>query len=143
LVLVFIYAPAALPWAPVEIPLTLRWLGVPIGVLSLGLLAWVHRHLGRNFSTTLHIRDDHSLVTSGPYRWVRHPMYTAFILFATSFFLLSGDPVLAAIFAVSFAIVIIVRTPREERQLLDAFGEQYREYMLRTGRYLPRFNASK
>jgi protein-S-isoprenylcysteine O-methyltransferase Ste14 len=142
LVFVFIYAPVALPWRALEVPVVARWLGVPLGALSLALLAWVHVHLGRNFSTTLHIREDHTLVTSGPYRWVRHPMYTAFILFATSFFLMSGEPVISAIFAVSFAIVMIVRTPREEKQLLATFGEQYRQYVGQTGRYLPRLKSA-
>lgn len=138
LVFVYIYAPAALPWRMLELPLVARWFGVPVGALSLALLAWVHAHLGRNFSTTLHIREDHTLVTSGPYRWVRHPMYTAFLLFATSFFLMSGEPVISAIFAVSFAIVMIVRTPREEEQLLAMFGGRYQRYMDQTGRYWPR-----
>src|SRR5687767_11404291 len=88
----FMYAPDALPWDRIELPGSAVIVGAVLGVISLLFLSWVHRHLGRNFSTTLHIRDDHSLVTTGPYRFVRHPMYLAFILWATSFFLLSGEP---------------------------------------------------
>ena len=66
----------------------------------------------------------------------------AFILWATSFFLLSGEPVLTGLFMLSFLIVIIVRTPREEAQLLSTFGDEYRKYMRRTGRFLPRMKPS-
>jgi protein-S-isoprenylcysteine O-methyltransferase Ste14 len=142
LLITFLYTPDALPWSKVELPEWAVFAGAALGVVSLLLLSWVHRHLGRNFSTTLHIREDHTLITTGPYRYVRHPMYAAFILWATSFFLLSGEPVLTGFFMISFLIVMIVRTPREEAQLVSVFGNEYREYIRRTGRFLPRLKPS-
>jgi len=58
----------SLAWASLALPAWLRWLGAALGVAGELLLAWVHRELGRNFSGTLHLRDEHTLVTTGPYR---------------------------------------------------------------------------
>jgi len=68
-----------------------RWLGVALGIVSLQLFGWTHHALGRNWSTRLVIKEGHSLVTSGPYRWVRHPMYTAIFGSWLAIFLLSAN----------------------------------------------------
>ena len=90
ILILYLAKPDLLAWAALPLPAWLRWLGVPLGVAGALLLAWVHRELGRNFSGTLHLRAEHTLVTSEPYRRTRHPMYTAFFGVVLSFFLLSA-----------------------------------------------------
>jgi protein-S-isoprenylcysteine O-methyltransferase Ste14 len=99
---------------------------------------WTHRELAENWSPLLEIREDHSLVTTGPYRHVRHPMYAGFWLWAWSQgFVLSNWMVLGA-GVLSFAVMYLARVRHEEELLLEAFGEEYREYMSRTGRLIPK-----
>jgi protein-S-isoprenylcysteine O-methyltransferase Ste14 len=112
--------------------------GLALAVLSTALLFWVNWALGANFSTELSIRKDHQLVQAGPYRWVRHPMYTVFFLMFAGFFLLTANWAVGLIPLATLLIVILIRTPREERMLADQFGAEYLRYRERTGRYLPK-----
>jgi protein-S-isoprenylcysteine O-methyltransferase Ste14 len=105
---------------------------------SILLFFWVLRSLGRNFSTSLTIKKDQTLVTDGPYRWVRHPMYTTFVLLWVAFMLLSANWFIGLTGLLAYALTMTVRTPKEERMMIEAFGDDYRAYMKRTGRYLPR-----
>src|SRR5262245_45809761 len=83
LMLSYPFYPPLLAWADLPFPAWLRWCGAGLALATVPFLVWIHRALGRNFSTTIRVRDDHTLVTWGPYRWVRHPMYTLFcVLFA-------------------------------------------------------------
>jgi protein-S-isoprenylcysteine O-methyltransferase Ste14 len=72
----YMFRPSLLAWAALPLPVWMRWSGVILGLTSLPLILWVQRALDANFSITLHVRDEHTLVTAGPYRWVRHPMYS-------------------------------------------------------------------
>ena len=114
------------------------WAGV--AVLALGiLLFWKsHRDLGRNWSAFLQIRESHTLITNGVYRYVRHPMYASVWLWVIAEPLLLHNWIAGLSGPVSFAILYFVRTPREEKMMLDRFGDEYREYMKGTGRVLPR-----
>lgn len=135
-------APERIGWALVDLPDGVRWSGVGVGVVGLALLTWVHLSLDRNFSPKLRIRAEHTLVTAGPYRWVRHPMYTAFLTLMGAFFLVSGHLLLLATGAGMIVAVIWSRTPREEAMMLARFGAEYRAYMARTGALLPRLRRS-
>jgi len=129
--------PAWMAWSAVSLPAWVRWLGVGVGVVTGSLLIWTMRTLGKNLTDTVVTRKNHELVTGGPYRFVRHPFYCAFILavFANStvaanwFILLTGG--LAW-------LVIVFRTNKEEENLIARFGVEYRGYMERTGRFFPR-----
>jgi protein-S-isoprenylcysteine O-methyltransferase Ste14 len=134
-------APDAIGWSLVDLPDGVRWAGAGLVVAGLALLAWVHAALDTNFSPKLRIRADHTMTTHGPYRWVRHPMYTAFLMLMGGFFLLSGHLVLLVTGVGMVVAVIRLRTPREEAMLLGRFGEAYRTYMARTGALLPRWGA--
>jgi protein-S-isoprenylcysteine O-methyltransferase Ste14 len=134
----YLFSPSSLAWAALPLPLGLRWAGVGLAVLSLALLFWVHRALDKNFSGTLRIRADHTLVTHGPYRWVRHPMYTVFLLNMLTMFLLSANALLGLLSFTLLSAIITLRIPREEAMLIEAFGDAYRAYQKRTGRLLPR-----
>jgi protein-S-isoprenylcysteine O-methyltransferase Ste14 len=90
-VLTFVYAfSGLLDFAHVELPSPIRWLGLPLGVLSLGLFVSTHRALGRSWSGILEISEQHRLVATGPYSRVRHPMYSAFFCLALSYAHLSA-----------------------------------------------------
>ena len=103
------------------------------------VLLWrSHADLGRNWSPTLRITGQHSLVTHGVYRRMRHPMYTAHLLWAIAQGLMLANWLAGWAFLVLSIPLYVVRIPREERMMLERFGAEYREYMSRTGRLIPR-----
>jgi protein-S-isoprenylcysteine O-methyltransferase Ste14 len=124
-------------WLQIVVPSWLRWLGVVGAISSVLLVAWIHRTLGRQYSAELAIQKDHALVTSGPYGRIRHPMYTGLNMFSFSLALTTSN-----LLVLFFAVLVIVPFPwiarNEEKMLLETFGEEYREYMRRTGRFFPR-----
>jgi protein-S-isoprenylcysteine O-methyltransferase Ste14 len=128
-------------WSSVSLPVALRWLGVPLGLGAVALAEWVFRSLGRGFSMSIAIRDRQMLVRHGPYRWVRHPLYTAYLLIWVSWSLLSANWFIAVTGLAGYAVGMIVRTPREEALLTQAFGEEYVDYKRQTGCYLPRIRC--
>jgi protein-S-isoprenylcysteine O-methyltransferase Ste14 len=114
------------------------WLGLLIAIVSLAIFRLTHRALGRNWSVSLDVRVDHKLITEGIYQKVRHPMYSAFWLWAIAQALLLPNWVAGLSGVVGFGILFFGRVSREERIMLDAFGDQYRQYMVRTYRVLPK-----
>jgi protein-S-isoprenylcysteine O-methyltransferase Ste14 len=98
----------------------------------------VHRELGRSWSVTLEIRDQHALVTHGLYKHVRHPMYTAFWMWALAQLLLLPNWIAGAAGLVGFGILYFCRIGPEEQLMLDVFGDDYRAYMERTKKIIPR-----
>jgi protein-S-isoprenylcysteine O-methyltransferase Ste14 len=132
-----IFNPVIMAWAAFPLGDSFRWLGVLLGPLSIALLIWLHQTLGANFSRMLHIRQDHNLVTAGPYRWVRHPMYTALLLLGTAILLLTANWLVGGFFLLSAALTVAVRMRHEEAAMLEKFGPAYRDYMARTKRFIP------
>lgn len=116
----------------------LAWLGVLVFAASLALFYRVHQELGRSWSVTLELRDGHALVTHGLYGYVRHPMYTAFWLWALAQALLLPNWIAGLSGIVGFGILFFARVGHEERMMLDAFGDTYRAYAARTKRIIPR-----
>ncbi|MEY2559746.1 MAG: hypothetical protein QOG51_161 [Verrucomicrobiota bacterium] len=129
------------PWlgfADFRSPIFIPWCGV-VAMLSALWLFWrAHVDLGLNWSITLEMRKDHELIVRGVYRRIRHPMYAAIFLFAIAQGLLLQNWLAGWGGFVSFAILYLVRTPREEKMMREFFGEPYRDYMTRTGRLWPR-----
>jgi protein-S-isoprenylcysteine O-methyltransferase Ste14 len=119
------------------LPAWLHWLGVIIGVLSIALTAWTELELGRQYSAQLQLRDEHKLITTGPYTHIRHPHYTAITAFGLSLALISANWFFVAFFLVS-ALGLWYRVPKEEQMMIAQFGEEYRAYIKRTGRFLPK-----
>ncbi len=78
--------PPWMAWSQVELPTGLRWTGVALGVISVGLIYWLFSSIGSGITPTVATRKEHVLVTHGPYHWVRHPLYTV----ATTAFHLAG-----------------------------------------------------
>jgi protein-S-isoprenylcysteine O-methyltransferase Ste14 len=115
----------------------LAWLGAVIFALSLWLFYRTHKELGRNWSVTLEIRERHTLVTSGVYRHVRHPMYSAFWLWALAQALLLPNWIAGLSGLVGFGILFFLRVGHEEELMIETFGDDYRRYMTRTSRVVP------
>jgi protein-S-isoprenylcysteine O-methyltransferase Ste14 len=113
------------------------WSGTAVFALSLFLFYRTHRDLGRFWSVTLEIRQAHQLITSGVYRYVRHPMYSAFFLWAIAQALLLPNWIAGPAGLVGFGTLFAFRVGREERMLEATFGDAYREYAARTRRVVP------
>ena len=133
---VYLIDPGNLRWAWVPLPGKLRLLGAGLGLLGALLLVWTLRHLGRNLTDTVVTRRAHTLVQSGPYRWVRHPFYDAVALLILGVFLTTSN-VYFLVTGLGTLALLWVRTRKEEELLLARFGNQYRAYMIRTGRFFP------
>ena len=129
--------PAWVRWASFGIPLWVRISGGAIAVTMLSCFFWLFKHVGRNITPTHKTRADHVLVTTGPYHWVRHPLYSAGTMFFLSMGLLSAKWIFMALVGV-MVVFLPVRIPREEANLIEEFGDEYRDYMKRTGRFFPR-----
>lgn len=135
--IMYIVAPKRLGWAALRLPAWARWLGIGLGGVTVHLFGWVHHTLGANWSMPAEIKERQTLITRGPYRWVRHPMYTTIFLWAVAFLLMSANWLVGgAWFGLGLVASAVVHV--EEVALIDTFGEAYRVYMRRTGRFLPR-----
>jgi len=121
----------------IPLPAWSRWLGAGLGVAGLLLLIWVQHTLGRHWSTNLQLRTEHTLITNGPYRWARHPMYTALFSFFDGLALVSASW-LIVLLVVAAIFVLYARIGKEETMMTEQFGDEYRAYVQQTGRFLPR-----
>jgi protein-S-isoprenylcysteine O-methyltransferase Ste14 len=127
-----------LGFADYTLPVWAGWLGAATFAFALWIVWRSHRDLGRNWSPTLQVREGHRLVTEGIYRTIRHPIYASQWLWAAAQALLLWNWVAGLAGLVTFLPVYLYRVPTEERMMLDHFGPEYRAYMQRTGRVLPR-----
>ncbi len=141
-VLVSILHPSWITWSRLELPLWLRYWAGGVGVMTVPLLYGVFHTLGQNLSSDIGSREGQRIVTEGPYRWVRHPLYsvgTAFWI-ALSLVLSNGAILLMSVL---IFVLIVRRTRVEEEKLMEAFGERYRVYRTRTGQFVPRLKLLK
>ena len=125
------------PWMGVlaaPFPGWLRWVGFAMGVASLVIWTWTQVALGKEWSPQLQLREKHHLVTSGPYARIRHPLYTAMIGFGMSMALVTANW-LFVVLAAALIAGLFARLPREEQMMIDEFGEEYKAYMKRTGKF--------
>jgi protein-S-isoprenylcysteine O-methyltransferase Ste14 len=120
------------PFRPLQ-----AWFGVIFAGAALAMFHLSHRALGRNWSVSLDLRAGHKLVTEGIYRHIRHPMYAAFWLWTVAQALLLPNWFAGSAGFVGFGTLFFGRVGREERMMLENFGEEYRAYMARTYRLVP------
>ncbi|MEM1406126.1 MAG: protein-S-isoprenylcysteine O-methyltransferase [Bacteroidota bacterium] len=128
-----------LDFANYTLPLAFQFLGVLFMILFVWLFYRSHKDLGQNWSVSLEIRDEHTLVSSGVYSKIRHPMYTAIWFWAIGQSLLLHNYVAGLSGIVAFGLMYILRVGPEEKMMENTFGEQYKTYKTKTGRLLPKF----
>jgi protein-S-isoprenylcysteine O-methyltransferase Ste14 len=136
---IFMFTPW-LSFADYNFPQWLGWIGTALFAIALLLLWRSHADLGHNWSPIIQIKQQHTLVTDGVYRHIRHPMYAAHLLWATAQGLLLENWLAGWGFLVFFIPIYLIRAPKEERLMLEQFGDQYLQYISRTGRIIPRFS---
>lgn len=135
--LAYLLYPPGITWASLPIAHSVRWSGVILGIACAPLMLWTLASLGHNLTDTVVTRAQASLVTHGPYRWVRHPFYVVAALLMAAVTILTANWLIGVCASVVLAL-LVVRTPREEQQLIARFGDDYRRYMASTGRFFPR-----
>ena len=128
--------PGWMAWSSIGLPAWLRWTGVVVLGLGCGLLLWTLRSLGKNLTDTVVTRQAHTLIVHGPYRFVRHPFYDSAALLVLAASLIAANWFILVAGVVLFSLFVI-RTRTEEKNLVARFGDSYRAYMKRTGRFLP------
>lgn len=137
----YVIDPALLAWSSLELPIGLRWAGVALFGIAGALIVWTFVNLGKNLTDTVVTRKEHTLVTTGPYRWVRHPFYVGFATVVLAISLITANWFFALGGAAAF-VLLLLRTRKEEEKLIERFGDEYRRYMNQTGRFLPRLRRS-
>lgn len=120
-----------------------RWTGVIVMLIALWLFRRSHADLGQNWSATLQLKEDHKLVTFGVYRSIRHPMYSAIFLWDISQGMILQNWLAGWAALVAFSVLCIARVPKEERMMTWHFGNEYKEYMNRSGRIFPRMRGTR
>jgi protein-S-isoprenylcysteine O-methyltransferase Ste14 len=130
----YLIEPLGSAWLHISLPWQLRLLGV---LLSFAGILMLHRALGIYWSKTLQFKEGHSLITSGPYGLIRHPMYTSLFMIFIGLAIVSSfwlHWILTIIMIIFFFRIVKI----EEDMMINEFGEEYESYIERTGRYLPR-----
>jgi protein-S-isoprenylcysteine O-methyltransferase Ste14 len=140
--LLYLIWPPSMAWSSLALPAWLRWSGLAFGIASCWWMWWALSNLDRNITDTVFVRENARLVTSGPYAYVRHPMYVGIVLLIIAVSLLAANWFLLLTGLVTFTLLAI-RSPIEERALEARFGDEYRAYVARTGKFLPRWGKAR
>jgi protein-S-isoprenylcysteine O-methyltransferase Ste14 len=133
----YLINPVWVSWAQFELPDAVRWAAALIAIAAIPVFYWIFASIGVNISPTQATRQNHKLVTHGPYRWVRHPLYSVGFVVAVALTLLTALWWLAAGMILPL-LILLWRTSKEEAWLIETFGDEYRDYMKRTGRFFPK-----
>lgn len=128
------------PWldfANYDLPFYVNVLGTILLIPTAILFYRSHKDLGQNWSVSLEIREEHSLVTNGIYKYIRHPMYTAIWLWVVCQALLLQNYIAGLAGLISFGILYFLRIDKEEHMMEKQFGEAYKAYKQKTKRLIP------
>ena len=132
---------AGMAWINVflfRLPDWLRWTGFALGILSVAFMTWTQVTLDTQWSAQLQLREEHHLITTGPYSRIRHPLYTSTFGWGAALSLLTANWIFVAVSMLAIA-GLVWRTPKEEQMMIEAFGDEYKAYIQRTGRFFPKF----
>lgn len=135
--LVYLLNPQWMAWSKIGLPEWVRWFGFGFGIIVVRLIYWLFISIQSGITPVSATRTNHKLVTHGIYRWVRHPLYSVGSSLYISFGLMADNWFVIFMGVVAF-VVMAIRTPKEEANLIAKFGDEYREYMKQTGRFLPK-----
>jgi protein-S-isoprenylcysteine O-methyltransferase Ste14 len=116
-----------------------RIIGGACTLVGIAYFHWTHNTLGKNWSATLEVLKDHELIMSGPYKYIRHPMYASVYLIYVGFLILTANWLVGVLLLAPFTLLYISRVRSEEQMMLEKFGEKYQEYMKKSGRLFPKF----
>lgn len=137
-ILAFMLNPAWMAWSSLDLPVWLRWTAAAVGAGTIPLLVWVMKSLGSNISETYLTKDSHVLVTHGPYRWVRHPLYSVASIAFSALGVVAANAFILGMAVIAIPALALLVIPREEANLERKFGADYRAYRGRTGTLIPR-----
>jgi protein-S-isoprenylcysteine O-methyltransferase Ste14 len=137
----YIINPNWVAWARFDPPTWMRLAAVGVGAVNTGLVFWMYRSLDTNVSPVEEARENAALITSGPYRWIRHPLYAFGMVSIVALTFMTAMWWIGVLALPLIAFFILWRVPREEAKLIEVFGDTYRDYMRRTGRFFPKLSA--
>jgi protein-S-isoprenylcysteine O-methyltransferase Ste14 len=137
-VLAYIVWPSVLVWSGVALAEPIRWAGIVASCAGAGGEVWAAISLGAGYSPLLRVAKEQVLITAGAYRWIRHPLYAFGLPLMVGWGIAAANWFITATGILVILLAMFVRAPFEEAMMLGAFGERYREYMDRTGRFAPR-----
>ncbi len=135
--LVYVFS-TILDFANYKLPVWLGWIGSGLFAAAILLLWRSHADLGRKWTVTIGLRDEHTLITEGIFKYIRHPMYAAHILWAIAQIMILHNWLAAYPFFLTVTLQYLTRVNSEEEMMIEKFGEEYKQYMLGTGRILPK-----
>ena len=143
LLAIVLYAcnPRWMDWSAIALPLWLRWLGAGLGIACVLLFRWVFISIGANISETVLTKQTHQLVMRGPYRWVRHPLYSVGLLEIFALGLLASNWFMMLVGLIGIGVFRYIVIPKEEANLIAAFDGEYQHYQQRTGALVPQLRA--
>jgi len=127
-----------LDFADYALPDWLAWAGTVLFALAIYLLWRSHKDLGRHWTVTVALRYEHELVTSGVYTFIRHPMYSAHLLWAIAQIMILHNWIAGYSFLIVQIPFYLVRIKNEEAMMIEQFGAAYKTYMERTDRLIPK-----
>jgi protein-S-isoprenylcysteine O-methyltransferase Ste14 len=135
----YVFAPGWLGWAEWRLPVIMRIGAAAVAIACLPAIQWMFVSLGNNITETVLTKGNHQLVTHGPYRWIRHPLYAFALLELFALAFLGSNWFLFIFPCVAIIMFRFVVIPKEEANLIKIFGKQYEEYQQNTGVLIPRF----
>lgn len=126
-----------LSFANFNLPLYAHILGIILIIPTLWLFYRSHKDLGKNWSVTLEIREEHKIVDSGVYKYIRHPMYSALWIGGVIQFLLLNNYIAGLSGIITFGLLYLFRVNNEEKMMIKEFGQEYEDYIKKTKRIIP------
>ena len=139
----YFLAPDKIAWAFFPVPTWARVMGAISSAIGVGIIWWSHAALDLAFSSTLRTTQEQRLVTSGPYRWVAHPMYSGFFLLFIGALFFTRSWVIGGAGLLVIGSLMTTRLAREERMLIEHFGGAYETYLGSVGRFVPKLWRSR
>ena len=136
--LIYVFS-SCLDFANFNLPAWVGWLGIVLFIDAIIILYLSHANLGSNWSPVLGIKEKHTLITSGIYRYIRHPMYAAHLLWAVAQIMILHNWIAGFSFIVVMIPHYLLRVEKEESMMIEQFGNEYKDYMETSGRILPKF----
>lgn len=133
--------PKWMAWSAVDLPVWARWTGVGVGIVCLPILWSLFSSIGSNISETVLTKTDHKLITTGPFGWIHHPLYTVSMSLFVAYGLMASNWWMLMFTAIGLVMIVMIVIPEEEAELIAKFGDEYRSYQERVGMLVPRWSS--